>query len=502
MIGCTRPEARYQRVMLTGLVRLNKRFAPSSKADLDSLVQQAIEFQTKNLFGFFKNTELNGMNAALSAYRGAPRVLEAKEVPYGDSFPIDRYLPATRGEPASAYVRRALERGSVRADDPALEVRFQRELILADCSASDALRKSPILLPSDPFLSLWLEDKKYRTALQFGLNHVDAASNCSSIEIASFGNPDQSWFFWNPWDPKRRCRIEGSSRTFTAQLDPISSVGKAPLLDRGFFKNPKSVKVTAIFGSLTEDPHFRSVNFSELETQLMAVSEKCLAKHPVPECLSAWRALSDARFKEKKPYEPGAGNLLVFLNYLPTLVRMDSISSVGAGSGPHEIALRISGRFLDSEMPVEVTVYYGRTSLDYGPPTSATYVSLLHQAFESADSISYYGHSGLGANVALESFERLWRERHLAPVRRNKPLWLGVYGCEGFSYFGYDLHQVFRGKTPELLLTQTTGVDTGAKFPLSQLSTLNRIFSGTPASVQQAMLRFARDRGFVVETWF
>jgi hypothetical protein len=194
--------------------------------------------------------------------------------------------------------------------------------------------------------------------------------------------------------------------------------------------------------------------------------------------------------------EPGAFHFLTFLRYLPTLVSLDDLKIEKTTDPNQEILIKYRGHFLDSTMPTSGTVYFGTTTLDYGPRISPAYIATLHSGLKDSNALFYVGHAGLGLNFQVNALSKLWKQEHLPAFQRENPIWVGLYNCEGFSYYGFDQERLFKEGKFDLYLTASSGTEAGAKYPLAQLSILNDLFAGKPVNVPKTMANYVQSREF------
>jgi hypothetical protein len=501
-VGCRAANSKLQYFYLNGKVLLNQNFLPASAVELKKLKEEAVEIQLKHLMSFFRTTSLN-MNAVLASYRSEPKILNTELVKYASSFPVDDYLPSSRGPAMSAYIKRALTRGHVDQSDHALLIHYQSKILIADCSPN-GLVPSQILLPRDPYLSLWIEDKVKRKPRSFGPYKLDHVSNCSSREIVLFGNYDVNWYFWSPVsNGKGECQRD-DNKMYSPKIAAVNEVEKIEPIHKTFFKS-QSLKVAAIFGIVDQSELFVKNDFLFIKKSVADAFNHCKKLNSVPACLTQWSDLTKAQ-SNKKYYEPGAFHFFNYLKYLNTLVRIDKVSVTDVDVNSNEVYLKVSGKLIDSNTPIELVSYYGKTTLDYGPRVSKLYLKLLRDSFQEFDSISYVGHAGLGQNLNMRTLNKFWGEDKLTQVSRTKPLWLGIYNCEAFSYFGFDLDTIFKPGFKNVVLTETIGTDSGSKFPLSQLSLINNLYSNhaqdSSRDIQKVMGRYVSGRDFLTSLRF
>lgn len=492
-LGCDGATPKVKRVILESSLKLNKKFIPD-QSDLEKSYREAIESQIKHLMGFYKNTKADGLNAVLFAYRGPQKITAIKNTTYGDSLELDSYLPPERGIGNDSYRLRALSIGKTFPNDEAAEIFYTAELIVSDCSQKDFETIKNILLPKDPYLSLWVNDKNSRSERNFGPYKLSSAPNCASDEIAKFGNGDQSWYFWAPYN--KNC--PHSSNAFVkAKITQVETIDSPSFLSKDFFKGKKSLNFSAIFGEISESDIFLSHDYEELRQIILGNFKECQRSELIPKCLTSWQKFLNP--KESKYLEPGTYSFIAFLKMLNTIVKLDSLE-IDKKSAKEEIIVNIRGKLSSSKIPLQLHIYFGHTSLDHGK-TTESYVRFLHHAFTKSDVISYVGHAGLGSNVLLKNIKHLWSESKLALPKREDPLWLGLYNCEGLSYFGFDLTEIYGKNKIEAIETFTSGKLAGPQFPLFHLQVLDKIYSDEKVQISDVFKPKNPSIEFLTETW-
>lgn len=504
-LGCKVSKASTKKFTLQSKIVLNKNFIPLQYKDkeLDLFINRSIELQIKHFMGFFKNTKKNDLNAAMFAYRGQLKKLKVIDTTYMNELVIDSYLPKERGTGITEYTQNALKRALTRADDKAIEVTYAIELMLSDCTPAGFLSKNHVVsLPLDPYLSLWLEKKSQRSPREFGPFKMEASSNCSSYEISLFGNSDVNWFFWSPVDKNtdKECKIESKNALISPEIKNIETVAVTPKLTKSFFQKREFFKYSAIFGEIDTSEMFAPINYSVLKKSINDNFTLCLNSKIVPECLTGWNTVLGAQ-ADKKYHEPGTYSYLVFLKHLNTLVKISSFQFSNDVDPKREIILSIKGQLRDSLTPIELSIYMGRTTLDYGPKATKSYSQFTHEALKEADSIAYVGHAGLGTNLNISELQKLWKRDGLKDLQRGTPLWMGLYNCEGVSYFGFDLDKIFKKKSIKVIETFTSGTISGPEFPLFHLLTINKIFSNEDVRISDIIKIESNSKEFLTETW-
>lgn len=502
-LGCNVSSATSKKFTMKSKVVLNKNFLPQNldKQSLDLFIDESIERQVKHLMGFYKNTKTNNMNAALFAYRNMLSKSAPRETTYGSDIEVDAYLPTSRGTDQLPYLVAAAKAGKTNKNDPAIEVDYKIELMISDCSPNGFMKKNTAILPSDPYLSLWLEKKENRSPRDLGPYKLATASNCSSFEIAIFGTSNQNWFFWSPIDKygAKTCVIEGEKKTINPEIAEVQEVLPPPKLTKEFFGNESVIKFSAIFGEIDNSDYFSRHDNNNIKKSISEIFNNCIKNKNVPECLGKWNPLVSAQL-DKKYYEPGTHSFLVFLKYVVTLVKVSSFE-ITSSPKDKDIVLKIKGALTDSLKPIEISVYMGRTTLDYGEPATKNYTKFTHDAFFTADSIAYVGHAGLGFNMNIGELQKLWKRDGLSVVKRSKPIWVGLYNCEGVSHFGFDFDNIFKENKIQAIQTFTSGVMSGPDFPLYQLLILNRIYSNEAVMISEIIKNETPNKEFLTETW-
>jgi hypothetical protein len=508
LIGCKTKNSSMKTMTLNGKVLLNLAFLPESQAEQDETINQAIELQIKHLIGYFRTTHDNGLNMALSSYRKKIEILKKQPIKYGNDFAVNEYLRPARDlqvPSTSNYLKKAFGVGKVSAKDDAILVDYETDLIVADCSVTDFKKLDPIVLPIDPFLSLWVDDKNQRHSRKFDGKEMPEVSNCISSEITSFGHSEQIWFFWSPIEKKKdvegkthSCKISDNSRIYQPILTEKTKMDSPGDLTADFFKDLKNVKFYGVFGTISDHQYFEQVDMDKYRTAISSTVLKCTQSKTIAHCLSEWEN-SVKRGEKEKPVEPGTYYFFSFLKFLYTVGKISSIDILKTADPDKEIQLIAKGRLLDSNVSFEVKTHLGRTTLDYGPKPTPGYIRFLHEAISDGDAISYLGHSGLGFNVSINNYAHYWKQDKLTFPERTKPLWFGIYNCEGFSYFGFDQLKIFKPGHLNLVVTASSGVEVESRLPMSQLFAIDQILAGKKISIGKLMGKYIQTRDFYTE---
>lgn len=512
-IGCRQKDTSIKQIQFTSQFMLNRTLMDrmlglSVDQKRQDFFVQAAKFQIQHLVGLFRTTREDGLNAALGSFIGDIVITKVEEsIPYGMNLSLDNYLLPKRDLSLSTndYVRLAVESGRLTKQDAGVQVSYKTKLTIADCSEGDFEKKLKVVVPKDPFLSLWVESSKSRTLRNWGPQSA-VIQKCSANEFVHFGTADQAWFFWSPLTPRRAetssqksevCEPELGS-TFVAEISNVQKVKESPSLDQEFFKEMEKFKFFSIFGEISDDERFAKVDFKKIKSEIEKISKGCVSTKLVSDCLTLWEPL--LRFKSpQEQIEPGLYYFLIFLRDLNTIVDLDSFKLNEKVDG-NQIQVAAEGRLRNSKKAISLNVFFGRTTLDWGPPATLQYSKFLNEAMKNANSLSYLGHSGLGMNLKMAEWQKLWTRDKLKPIQRTSPLWMGIYNCEGFSYFGNDLEALYRPGHLDVVLTLSTGVEAEAKFPLAQLSAIDFMGTGKKGKqVQELIGKFVHSKDFYTE---
>lgn len=497
-VGCRSSIADFKRVTMHSQVLLNKNFLNQRP---NAAIQSAIELQLKHLMGYFNNTSENGLNVALSAYREAPVLLKTENIKYGHQLIIDNYLSEQNYKfSIDAYTQKALKRGYTESNDDALLITYKTNILIADCSDKSFSAESEAKLPLDPFLSLWVEDAAKRKSREFNGKNL-LVSNCSADEIVDFGQIGLSWFFWSPITLKKNkkeiflhCEVV-KNLLISPKFEVAKIVSKINPPGKDFFKAENALAISAIFGVVWRTDQFTPLNYNSVDKMVNLMLTHCQQAENIPACLSVWKSALGPQ-EDGKYLELGAHSFFEYLRYLMTVVKLSSFTTV---KNSEDLQLKLSGVFRDSGKPLTISVYYGKTSFNSKTPVPETYIKFLNTSLKSADSISYFGHAGLGLNLNFSILSDAFKKKSSSNFRRTKNLWLGIYNCEAFSYFGFDLYPIFvHGQ--KLLLTQTSGIEVDAKFPIAQIEIINRLFSESKLNTFSILNNYVATSDFLTET--
>ncbi|MBY0412580.1 MAG: hypothetical protein K2Q18_00370, partial [Bdellovibrionales bacterium] len=467
-IGCESTQGSTKKILLESSIVLNKKFIPSNEKNFVSV---SIEKQIQHFLGYLKNTKYQNLNTALLAYRG-PIKFKVSSGTYGLDLDIDEYLPLDRYKNSDHYILNAMRDGLTKKSQKALIIKYTVELMIADCSPKSVLENTPIVLPLDPFLSMWVGKKEDRSKRAIGPFILPQVSNCNTSNMVIFGGPEVGWYFWSPLNGEGKACAERG--VVTPKISVIAEMPKSPALSKKFFQTKGPLKFSAIFGEVDSSDFYTPKNIEVIKDFVEKNLLGCM-KDLSQKCMESWTSYLVLQ-KDGKFLEPGIHSFLSFLKYLNSSVEMTSFKK-NSTHNLEEMNFVIAGKLKSSRKEIEIQVFFGKTNLDFQSRPSKSYLLFTHEAFKEADIISYVGHAGLGKNMLTTELSKRWEVQKIPPIKRDKPIWLGVYNCEAASYFGFDLNLLFKSKSMKVLETLTSGSNSGAEFPLFHLSALDALFT-------------------------
>lgn len=397
-------------VVATGELRLHRALLPDEGLTPATL-QAAVELQLRHAFAPPEN---DPATRHLLVPDGPPRaveVLSRTEVAYGRDVALD--WPDAGMRVADAYVRRALARGRLAAEDPALAVRWRARVGVTRCDVGEgAPRRFELPAPVDPFLLYWYVDAARRVELAYGAWRARTFP-CAADEYAEVPHPEYLWYYWQPGRCAEGELGLGSVTLEVAAQRPASGDFSAWRRGLAAALEGRPLRVTLIFGYL--DHQVARPDAGELRRTILTGAA------PGPAIADEW----------------GAAQFVAFLRRLdPVMTRGETRVRADADAVTAEVAgtLRASGR------PVELTAQLAEADFLAPPQHPPRHPALLLAGLRDADVLVYVGHSGLGSNFSAAQLERATSAEAVAAALDGSPARvLGFIGCFTYSYFGEDL---------------------------------------------------------------
>src|SRR4051812_33139898 len=146
-VAATASASRRETLLLSNCARQSGEYVGSYRARIllhkDFLAQEkletSIEHQLRYLWGHYRNDSAahGALQVSLSAEPPEIRILSQKEVPYGRELALPYPTKEARLQIDDAYTSRAVARGRVRKDDPALLIEYEIRFKLAVCGRGE-----------------------------------------------------------------------------------------------------------------------------------------------------------------------------------------------------------------------------------------------------------------------------------------------------------------------------------------------------------------------------
>jgi hypothetical protein len=400
-------------------------------------VRASIEQQLKYLWGHYRNDAdaHRAMQLVLSAEPPRIEILSRSVGPYGR----DLALPYPTKDPRLAlddpYTRRAVARGRVQSDDPAVIVEYQIRFKAALCGRQQdppALARVP--LPPDPWLAYWhVPADKHRPLAYFGRRAV--TNPCADDDWADLPHP---FYYWYDWQPRRHgpdldgrrfdCRewlhAGPDFRFFDVSFQRLSAGTGALGGLRAQLAGP--LTATIVIGAVDhavaalELPRFRSLLGASAQGELPARATTAL---------EAW--------SEAPPHEPGTR---AYLEVLEELRQVMNVERHAATIEEGALVTEVSGRLKSSGRALRVRLWLGPTDM-FGP-VPPLHWQTLRRALAEDQIIVYWGHAGIGENFRLAQIEKhvgLSHAQMSAELRRAPLRLVAFLSCYSYMYFGQDL---------------------------------------------------------------
>ncbi|HEY3352195.1 MAG TPA: hypothetical protein VGQ83_03035 [Polyangia bacterium] len=433
LLTCARPGGEYT-ATLTGRIVLHRAFVAAGAAE-EAEIRASIKQQIRYLWGHYRTnaTARRELRVVLSGAEPAITIRAKTVVPYGRDLTLDWKVTGQHLRIDDPYTTRAVARGRVRRDDPALAVTYEARFTLGICgqeAAPGAALEVP--LPLDPWLFYWHVPARDRRPMAY--NGIVAVTNpCSDDDFAELPHP---FYYWYDWQPERRGPDAAGARFDCRRL-------LAPGVDFFPFRVglARVGAASADFGLLRRQ---LAGGGPITATVLLGVLDHSLRTLPAAALGAAIGAGGDglaqrAAAAQQRPFgrEPGTFKLLQLLADLGAVARPGAFSArVEDGL----LRVDVAGVLKRSGRPLRLRAYLGLT--DVFGPVPPRHWAVLRRALAEDHLVVYAGHSGIGENFRLERIERHLGVPHPEFVRayRRAPFQLIAFlSCYSYMYFGQDL---------------------------------------------------------------
>lgn len=492
-LGTCRGSVRHAEIEVESELLLHRELLTPEQLRNGQLSEEALlAAATQQLRYAFAANQHDPDAAHLLVPAGPPHRIERTtkiEVPYGRELALD-WPQDPDVKPAIEYVKRALKRRVLRAEDQALRLGYRARLRVAWC-AYGGREPGPLVLPvpADPYLLYWHVAKSQRKEQVYGKKRA-LSFPCADSEIADYEHPEFLWYYWEPHRRDPDCPALLGRALFGARLRVLSAVPAESSLRRlqrvlrdpleGPMESAPVLRIAAIFGYVDHQ-----------------------AERPAPahvlKCLSALRQ-AKPKPERKEPEDEdedelcpdsewGTEQYVRFLHELRTTLTQHKEAIEIRDTG---LVATVTGLLPRSGRRVEIRAALTETDFLVPAPLKPRHVPLLLDALQTSDALIYAGHSGLGLNLAAAQLAQgasvPQPASYIDKLLRGSPVrLLGFLGCYTFSYFGQDLADRLgrdAGRDPVFVHT-ATAVSQLARAALQVLSSLDCVLAaqeGAPAS--------------------
>ena len=385
-----------------------------------------------------------------------------------------------------------------------IQIEYEVELVLMICVQENTTLQEIqseleiVPIPKDPYLGFWINSEKERTVRSLNPSLHGPVGLCLSNDFLIYGtSPENAWFYWEPVSRATNsiCQISQSHlitffKTSDLVLQPLQSQPT-----RKYQEVTQSVDATLVFGIVDSKNLSPASDLVARELKLIQSTFKSCEKTISAECITIW----SETIKSYLPADADIGyiSLLYVLKFSGTLIKNIKLSIIHQGSNFFEI--KLSGFAKLNSLPVTIQIYHGPTSV-YDKPAAPTYFwDLVLKSLYEADAFFYFGHAGIGQNLKLATIIE-HHQKNQNYRKRNSDLFMGIFNCEGFSYFGYDLESLFTSakKTKKnLYLISSSGVEVRSDAMLGFYEQILEKTFTNPKLLVQHMSDFVSSKDFL-----
>lgn len=435
---------------ITGELLLHRDLAPEGLPD--AFLRDAVALQIRHAFAATHN---DPAWTTILTPDGPPHDLELltrTDTPYDQSLTFD-WPDDPLIKPESDYIRRALARRTVAADDPAIRVAWRARVRVAACDPDGKLAEQFTLpVPHDPHTLHWTVPAARRVEHTY-FNKRVIGFPCADPDIADYAHPEYLWYYWQP----RRAGCE--------DLSTPAALGSVSV--RILRQRPPGDDLTAWRDTLAADLGDRPLRvalvFGFLNHQVAR-----------PDPARVRDALRTGGDPDGDP-EWGTDQFLIFTRRTTDLLTDRSLTVLERP----DPAVALHGALRRSSRRVEITAHLTETDYLAPPDLAPRHAPILLDALKNADVIIYAGHSGLGLNFSRAQIEKDTAQDAVADALAASPARLVAFiGCYTYAYFGDDLAAGLPRADDTLFMYTGNSVAETADSALHILHTLDCLLAG------------------------
>jgi hypothetical protein len=451
--------------------------ASGARAASEQAIEAAIALQLRYLFSALQNQveEADDEDLPLLTPAAAPpqiEILEQRAATYGQNIAL-AWPGASANQdfaPQSAYVQHALARKQLRADDPAIVVRYRARVHFARCARGHEKASLDFPVPRDPYLLYFSLPEAQRIEQVYGAARARAFP-CASSEIAEFNHPEYLWYYFTLRRQTPDCQrlledahaLTAASLRIRRSIRPRGDLGALGEALRSGKSDPKQpLRVAAVFGYLDHQ----------------------LPRPPVQEVADCLERGAACRFEES--------GVRQYVGFLRGLAADVSVQQTEFKARDAAVVATLFGTLRRSGQRIAITAYLTETDSLAPRPYVPRHAPLLLQSLGEAEIVLYAGHSGLGSNFSVAELARDAGPSAVTDALRKSPTRLiALIGCYTYSYFGRDLAAQFAelraGAAPFFVYTGNAVAQTSASSA-HVLATIDCLLAGGTSKQESCTL--------------
>ena len=465
-IGCKGVSQSYQINFQSSVDILDSVLKNQNASERVATVNAHIERQIKYLIGISKQYKtLNISKLAFSAYRIKPTILsETKQMLQLPK--LESYWASNIHFGDDPYVAALTSYSNRRAEMD--QITYQSQVLATVCAplplASEVLfqQLSNLFYPVDPYLGFWVNTENERTVRTVKNRSTGLIPNCLSDDFLIYGtSPDYGWYYWQPIHRRQNaiCKIENQTLITQFNVQSILPVSFNPNIK--MFTESVDMKLqtlTAVFGQVERLGNL-ALSYRALAEDIQNILKQCQTQN---ESLACYSAFQNYLTSKAKMLDDGQIGLIHFLKNYTELTQTENVKVRFVSD--NYFSLQLNGKNKANQNRTSLLLYGGPTGIFQSYKASTEYWDLVASSLYESDLFLYFGHAGTGKNLSLNTILQNTKLKNLKP--RSKDLNLGIFNCEGYSYYGWDLNSIFKkdDKSYSINMVASSGVEVSSLF--------------------------------------